>query len=155
MRLYRARGHTRYLGDAFHRLSLHQLQCDAEPFLALQQLQTFVYVHAQAAVGLSGADIAHARGYVTRGFVSAAMVGQHVAGYAVELGGEARLAAEAAYMGVGFDECLLGEVVAELPVAERLAQEEAAHRLLMLSDKGVESSLVAKSRYPGRQRYVA
>lgn len=58
------------------------------------------------------------------------------------------------YVGVGLDEGVLRQVVAELRIAQRLAEEEPPDGRLIFHDKRVERLLVVKNGHPRNQRYV-
>ncbi len=58
------------------------------------------------------------------------------------------------YVGVGLDEGILCQVVAELRIAQCLAEEKPPDSRLIFHDKRVERLFVMKYGHPRNQRYV-
>ena len=56
------------------------------------------------------------------------VVVEHVVGYSEQPRGESRHALKTGDVGVGLDERVLGQIVAQLRISQRLVQEEPAHR---------------------------
>ena len=143
MRLHRALRHARYCGDAFDWIAVDELQRDACALSVGQTGESTIDIHPERPVG-TGCSGARCVEVVGRRAQPAPIVVEHVVGYAEEPCGERRRAAKRPDAGISPYEGVLREVVAQLRVSQRLVEEEAPYRRLILPDKTVESRLVVK-----------
>ena len=133
MRLHRALRHARYCGDAFDGIAVDELQRDACAFGVGQTGESAVDIHPERLVG-AGCGRAHCVEVVGRRAQPAPIVVEHVVGYAEEPCGERRRAAKRPDAGISPYEGVLREVVAQLRVSQRLVEEEAPYRRLILPE---------------------
>ena len=155
MRLDSALAHTRNHGDVVYALSLHQLEHHAGALGVGKERQRMAQVHLQSAVGVSP-TAPHHRGRFQRvgRVLRLHVVVVHIVCYAKQPRAERRLSTKAGDVEIGFDEGVLGQVVAQLGVAQRLAEEEATHLGLVFLNQPPEGCPVVEYRRLGNPCYV-